>query len=400
MASRAGRNAGFISGQMASPSFAAHCHMAAIASPPSQRSGACVPATMRKPRTPCRASARIADSRVGGFIHSGHAGKHARVRPHRVQHVRVVESVVAHLDQHGPRDPGGPRVSEEFLRRKAGKRHLLLRVAGSQRVTPRIGRPDVDMGVDAPGLQVGWRRRRQRVASWRSSHSRPRAPKRSEPPAATTESVDGPCRTSEAAPRMGLAPGRGCPVPISFSQHQYTRLFLPTARLYPPGTEFRQVVRMDVAVQAIASVVAVSSLFRAPRQQGVRPRVDSPAPPVQDTQASGCVPTGSFRSRDTRPLPPAVSSPRTLPTYSHTRRRRCRIMQPAFRGGDSSRRRPKRPDWRRFRTSSPARCWARTAPCPRANRSSSAASASAIAAATTWAASCNSPTSASWPSAT
>ena len=61
--------------------------------------------------------------------------------------------------------------------------------------------------------------------------------------------------------------------------------------------------------------------------------------------------------------------------------------------------RPARPRWPRriwFR----APCWARTAPCPPASRSSWAASASAAAAPTSSAVSCSSPTCGSWPAAT
>jgi hypothetical protein len=57
----------------------------------------------------------------------------------------------------------------------------------------------------------------------------------------------------------------------------------------------------------------------ADARRSLRPRIDSAPPSVQDERASGCVLAGSFRSRDMRPLPPAVVSPQTPSTYSHTR---------------------------------------------------------------------------------
>ena len=71
-----------------------------------------------------------------------------------VEHVAVVEAVIAHLDQVHAADARGPALRQQLLGRERFRLHVGDRELGGQRVMRDVGRPDVRVGVDV-GFEGG-----------------------------------------------------------------------------------------------------------------------------------------------------------------------------------------------------------------------------------------------------
>src|SRR5579883_126487 len=104
-----------------------------------------------------RENAERADAFGGEFAHpldrfglrvdDGRADEHFGVELDHVQHVRVVEPVVAHLDEVDARDAGRLGVFEQVLRRERRRLHVVLFEAGREWVVSGVWSPDMDMRV-------------------------------------------------------------------------------------------------------------------------------------------------------------------------------------------------------------------------------------------------------------
>ena len=96
---------------------------------------------------------------VGFFpcgIDDGDAGEDAFVVAHRLQHVGVVQAVVAHLDEDDAVHAAGASVGEEFLGGEGGGLHVFFFEAGGQGVCLGVVGPDVDVGVYVVHGDLRW----------------------------------------------------------------------------------------------------------------------------------------------------------------------------------------------------------------------------------------------------
>ena len=78
-------------------------------------------------------------------------GEDALVPGDHVQHIAVVKSVKAHLNQVDAIHAGRLRVLEQLFRRERRRLHGLLLVSLRQRIMGRVRRPDMYVRVDIPG---------------------------------------------------------------------------------------------------------------------------------------------------------------------------------------------------------------------------------------------------------
>ncbi len=88
-------------------------------------------------------------ARIGGQrVDDRSAHKTIGVQLDHVEHVAVVEAVIAHLDQVHPADARGPALGQQLLGRERFGLHVGDREVRRQRVVGDVRRPDVRVGVD------------------------------------------------------------------------------------------------------------------------------------------------------------------------------------------------------------------------------------------------------------
>jgi hypothetical protein len=81
-------------------------------------------------------------------VNHGYSTKHFGLAADYIEHVRIIESVVPHLDKHDSEQAVAGRIPQQVLRQVRGARHIRGLKARRQRIFADVVRPQMDMGVN------------------------------------------------------------------------------------------------------------------------------------------------------------------------------------------------------------------------------------------------------------